>query len=379
VLLVGAGLFTKSLLRVSALDMGFASKPVVGVGVRLSAIPDSAARGPIMVRVTDALSRVPGVQEVATSMSVPFRPSFVPRLLIPGRDDLPGVGNKGFGYPTLVPVSPEYFSVMSIPILRGRGFAASDNASRAPVMAIDATMAQAFWPNGDAIGHCLRVGSDTTPCIEIVGIVGNTHRSVTDERPMLRYFIPLDQATFGRRVVDRFLFARTSGDAEELIGTVRAAVAAASPSTPFGDVFAVTPWLDPDTERWQLGTTAFVAFGVLATVIATIGLYGVVSFGVAQRERELGIRRALGATTSTLLRGVVFGASARSLLGLTLGGVLSIALAKRLWELLFHPTLDDALVFGGVVAVVLIATIAASTGPAWRAMRADPMEALRAD
>jgi predicted permease len=378
VLLVGAGLFTRSMRRVSDLDLGFGSRPVIGVRATLTAIADTSARRPTLAKSADALRELPGVEEVAVSISAPFRPSFRPRLFIPGRDDLPGVGPNGLGYPTLVPVSPEYFSVMAIPVLRGRRFTAADNATAAPVMMIDATMARTFWPDGDALGRCLRVGRDTMPCTTIVGVVGDVRAAVAERQHALRYFIPIDQATFGRNA-DRYLFARTSRDAAQMLAGVRAAVAAAAPTTPFSDVFEISPWLDPQTRRWRLGMNTFVAFGALATVIATIGLYGVVSFGVARRERELGIRRALGAATSSLLRSVIVGASVRSLVGILIGGVLSVELTRRVWELLFQPSRADAIVFGAAFGIVLGATVMASAGPAWRAMRADPMRALRSE
>jgi putative ABC transport system permease protein len=238
-------------------------------------------------------------------------------------------------------------------------------------------MARTFWPGGDALGRCLRIGSDTMPCVTIVGVVGDVRSAVAEQRHSLRYFIPIEQAPF--RGGDRYVFARTSRAAPQMIAGVRAAVAAAAPATPFGDVFEVSPWLDPLTRRWRLGMSTFVAFGALATVIATIGLYGLVSFGVARRERELGIRRALGAATASLMRNVVGGATVRSLAGLVVGGVLSVLLARRLWALLFQPSLADASVFGAAIGIVLAATLAASAAPAWRAMRADPMRALRSE
>jgi hypothetical protein len=238
-------------------------------------------------------------------------------------------------------------------------------------------MARTFWPAGDAIGQCVRLGADTMPCTTVVGVVGDTRRTIASQNHSLRYFIPLSQTP--SRSPDRYLFARTVRPAVSMEAGVRTVTIAALASTPFVEVFAIERLVDVQSRQWRLGAAAFVSFGVLATLVAAIGLYGVVSFSVARRERELGIRRALGAPVTSLLGAVARGASVRALLGLGVGCGLSWLLAQRIRDLLFDPSPTDAVAYGIAGGVVLVATVVASMAPAWRAMRADPMRALRSE
>jgi ABC-type antimicrobial peptide transport system permease subunit len=164
-----------------------------------------------------------------------------------------------------------------------------------------------------------------------------------------------------------------------MIHPVRTAAASAGGGSAFADVFPLNDLLDPYTRQWRLGMAAFVTFGVLATIIATIGLYGVISFGIANREREFGIRRALGEPSARLLGSVMAAAALRSGAGLLVGGALSVLLARRLHDLLFQPALTDAVVFLVTAGVVMTATLVATAAPSWRAVRVDPISALRAE
>jgi len=378
VLLVGAGLFVRSLLRVQGLDLGFAAQHIVGVRVNTGrAGRDSAATAAILATAREAIQRQPGVRGVALGQSTPFRASLNLPFFLPGRDALPGVGPNRLGYPTFFAVSPEYFDVLGIPILRGRGFMLADDRGAARVMLVDATMARTFWPGSDALGQCVRLGADTMPCTTVVGVVGDTRRSVAEARHSLRYFVPFAQSP--NRGGERYLFARMEHRAVAMEAAVRGATIAALASAPFVEVFAIERLLDQQSRQWRLGTAAFVGFGLLATLVAAIGLYGVVAFSVARRERELGIRRALGAPVASLLAGVGRGAAARALLGLGVGGALSWMLTRRIRDLLFQPSPGDAVAYGVAAGIVLLATLVASVGPAWRATRADPMRALRSE
>jgi hypothetical protein len=298
-------------------------------------------------------------------------------MFLPGREQLPGVGEKGLGYPTFFAVAPQFFETMGLALLRGRGFGTVDAAEAPPVMIVDATMARAFWPNGDALGQCVRVGADTAPCTTVVGVVQDSKRSVTETRHSLRYYRPLAQVPAPRP--ERFLFVRTNRSPESMVAPVRAAVMSASATPPLIDVFPMTRLLDPYTKPWRLGRAVFVAFGVLATVIATIGLYGVIAFGVTQRRRELGIRFALGASRLDVLRLVVFGASSRMVIGCLVGVVGAWVLGRRLHDLLFQTSSSDGVVFGVALTVVALATLVACVVPGWRAVRVDPTVSLRSD
>jgi len=377
VLLVGAGLFTRSMSRLDNTDFGFNPARIIGARLTTSAAMDTAARTALFARVEEALRRTQSVEAVASGLSAPFRATLTLPFKLPGQDKLPGVGSGALGFPIAFAVSPDFLSTLGVGLLRGRGLTRGDNAGGPPVMLIDATMARSFWPKDDPIGKCVQVGADSLPCTTIVGVVSDTKRTAIDQRHYPRYYLSIDQTAPGLR--DRYFFVRSSRVTPAMVDRIRATIAATAPSAPFVESFPLEKLLDPYTQQWRLGTTAFVAFGVLATTVAAIGLFGVISFGVARREREFGIRRALGESRGSILRRVVASATGRSVVGLITGGLLAIVLARKLHELLFKPTTSDAIVFVAAAAVVLVVTVVASAGPASRAVRVDPMRALRAD
>jgi predicted permease len=378
VLLVGSGLFVRSLLRVSALDLGFQVDQVLAVQVDHGQTrADTAAVSRFLSIAEERVRGVAGARKTATSLTAPYRPSMTMPVFLPGRDELPGVGQNALGYPSFFAVSPEFFATMGLTILRGRDFAVVDAATAPPVAIVDATMARTFWPNGDALGQCFRVSADTAPCRTVVGVVEDSKRALTTRTHALRYYLPLSQVP--TRSMQRFLFVRAAQSPKSMIAPVRAAVLGASAMQPLIDVYPMSRLLDPYTRPWRLGRAVFVAFGVLATLIATIGLYGVIAFGVEQRRRELGIRIALGAPRSRVLRSVMLGAGGRMAVGCVIGAAGAFVLGRRLHDLLFQTSPMDALVFGAALSVVVLATLVACALPAWRAVRVDPTVSLRAE
>ena len=377
ILLVGSGLFVRSILRVNSLDLGFELDRVLAVQTDHSqARADTAVVNRFLIDAADRLRALPGVVDVAAGLTAPYRPSMGAPVFLPGRAELPGVGPNALGYPSFFAVSPGFFATMGLSILRGRDFGPMDTQTSPDVALVDATMARTFWPNDDAIGKCFHVGADTTPCVTIVGVVEDSKRALTQPTHALRYYLPLSQMQSAR--LDRFLFVRTTGKPSALVAPVRAAVTSVS-TAPFVEVFPMTQLLDPYTKPWRLGRAVFVAFGVLATVIATIGLYGVIAFGVTQRRREIGIRIALGAPRSRVLRSVALSAGARMAIGCVVGVAGAFVLGRRLQDLLFQTSPTDLLVFAVALAVVVVGTLVACAVPAWRAVRVDPTVSLRAD
>jgi putative ABC transport system permease protein len=245
------------------------------------------------------------------------------------------------------------------------------------VMVVDATMARLFWAGADPIGQCVRVGADTMPCSTVVGVVEDSRRGIAERAHSLRYYLPLPQTPAPD--AERYLFARTRGEPGALLGPVRAAVAAVSPPGRAVEVFPMRRLLDWQMRPWRLGAAVLVAFGALSTVIAAVGLYGIIAFGVARRERELGVRLALGAPRGAVVRDVVREAWGRAALAVVMGAVAALLVGRRLRELLFGTTETDAVVYAAVAALMLVTAAAASAVPAWRAARVDPARSLRAD
>ena len=378
VLLVGSGLFVRSMLRLDGLDLGFEVNRIVAVHIDHGQARDATDAMQFLQDAAARVRAVPGVQHVATSLTAPYRPSASLALFLPGHERLPGVGPDALGYPSFFAVTPEFFATMGLTIQRGRGFGAEDGASSSLVTIVDATMARTFWPSGDAIGRCFRLGADTMPCRTVVGIVQDTKRSPIEKNHSPRYYLPLAQAPANNQT-NHYLFARTALSLTALVAPVRSAVLGSESSPPLVDAMPMTKFLEPYTRPWRLGRAVFVAFGLLSTIIATIGLYGVVSFGILQRQRELGIRVALGATRNAVLRLVMGGAGKRTALGLAAGGAGAILLGAGLRDLLFQTSSVDVPAYLASLIIVILATIIACIVPAMRAIRVDPVVTLKGD
>jgi len=377
VLLVGAGLFVRSLLRVRGLDLGFAAEHVVGVRVNTGrAGRDSAAAAAIIARARDAVQRMPGVNGVALGQSAPFRASMNLPVFLPGREDLPGVGPNRLGYPTFFAVSREYFDVLGIPVLRGRRFTLADQRGSAPVMLVDATMARTFWPGGDAIGQCVRLGADTMPCTTVVGIAEDIVQQDLTSDKRYQYYLPLDQMSPAGGFA---VMLRMRGDPAAQQEAVRKALQRVMPGQSYVTVKPFAEIVNTQRRSWQLGATMFVAFGVLALVVAAVGLYGVIGYNVTQRMHELGVRVALGARTPDILRLVVGQGARFAAAGIALGSVLAYGASRWIEPLLFQQSAKDAAIYALVGGVLMLVALAASASPALRAAKADPNTALRSE
>jgi predicted permease len=377
VLLVGSGLFVRSMFRLDGQDLGFEVDRIVAVHIDHGPARDATGAVQFLREAEARVRAVPGVELVATSLTAPYRPSYGPTIHLPGHERLPDVGSGALGYPSFIAITPDFFATMGLTLQRGRGFGADDVAATSLVTIVDATMARAFWPAGDAIGRCFRIGADTMPCRTIVGVVQDTRRSPIEKNHSPRYYLPLAQAPV--RQTNHYLFARTALPTASMVIPVRSAVLGIESSPPLIEVLPMTKFLEPYTRPWRLGRAMFVAFGLLATIIATIGLYGVISFSIVQRRRELGIRVALGASRNTVLRIVLGGAGKRTAVGLIVGGVGALLLGSGLRDLLFQTSSVDGPAFVASVMIVTLATIIACIVPAMRAIRVDPSITLKAE
>jgi ABC-type antimicrobial peptide transport system permease subunit len=252
------------------------------------------------------------------------------------------------------------------------------------VTIINETMARIYFPSMNPIGACLKIGADTMPCSTIVGVVTNTRRQDLVEGLVPQFYRPLDQlpASVTDNVVSFFgyiLVARTRGPAATMAEPLRRMMQSVSAQVPYARVQSMRAIIGNKTRGWELGARVFTAFGVLALVLAAIGLFSVVAFTIGQRMHEFGVRSALGAQTSDLLRLTVVRGLAPAAIGIVLGVLLSLASGQFVGALLFQTSPRDPSVLGGASAVLFLAAIAASLGPAIRATRVDPTIALRAE
>jgi putative ABC transport system permease protein len=277
----------------------------------------------------------------------------------------------------------DYFRVMQTHIVRGRAFDDSDGAGRPLVVVVSDAMARALWPNKDPLGQCVRIGlgprtsAATAPCTTVIGVAENAaQQNITDD-PRFMYYLPVDQLVPGQVST---IYARMSQpDLRGELERVRRAVTHAMPGDGFVVVRRLQDAVDNQSRSWRLAATLFVAFGGLALVVAVVGLYGVVSYSVAQRTHELGVRVALGARGADVVRLVVVQGLRPIGVAVGLGLTLAWTVAPRVQPLLFKQSAVDVPTYAAVSATMLLAAALASIIPAARAVRVDPSVALRSD
>lgn len=374
-LLVGAGLFLRSIDRLGKLDFGHdegrilvATMPLRGTGYAPPAIEA------IYERALAELGSLPGVEGVAAAQSTPFAPSQSAQLAVPGMDRLPVEGQS---FPTFYTVTPGFFRTMGMEVLRGRGFTDADRAGAPLVMVLEDALAKAMWPREDALGKCIVVGTTNTACRQIVGIVSNTRRFVRTGDAALRYYLPMAQRYVP--ITPQALFVRTAGEPMRAADTVRAALLRIDPNLPFIRMRTLTEMAEPEKRPWKMGSTLLVVFGAAALLVATAGVYALLSFLVAQRSREIGVRLALGASRTRTVNLIVRQSLGWVLAGLA-GGIVTALIAGRFVQpMLFETSPRDPVVFAAAAVTLVAVALAASAIPALRASRVDPNIALRSE
>jgi len=240
---------------------------------------------------------------------------------------------------------------------------------------VSEAMAGVVWPGRDALGQCVRVGADTAPCSRVVGVAETAVHDPVKDQP-LRYYLPLEQWP---NEGGSYLVVRMRGLVEPAAETVRRALQAVLPGQQYVTVEPMSNLLDAQRRSWHVGAAMFVAFGVLALLVASVGLYGVLSYDVGQRMHELGVRIALGAQRTDVMRLVVGHGVRVALAGVAAGGAIALASARWIQPLLFQQSAQDPAVLITVGVVLVAVALVASAIPALRAVRADPNTVLRAE
>jgi len=369
VLLVGAGLFVRSFHNVRSLDLGFQPEHVIVAELSARGTPiDSARRIEIMDRLRERSLTVPGVQHAAHTLTVPFSIEWNQYLVVPGIDT---AALRDLFY--INPVGPGYFETMGTPLIRGRQITDADRTGAQPVAVLSQAAARKIWPAEDPLGKCVKL-EPTGPCNVVVGISGDIRGSF-EEGPGRHVYLSAAQVP----APDSRLFIRTRGDAARQTEAVRRALQQVVPGFAYVSTRTLDGVVAPQMRSWRLGATMFTIFGLLALVVAAIGLYSVVAYDVSQRTRELGVRVALGASAAAVLRLVVGEGVRVVVIGLALGAAVAVALASRVSPLLYQVSAKDPVTYAGVVGILLVVAVVASLAPALRAARVDPNVALRAD
>jgi predicted permease len=369
VALTGAGLFLRSLSNAQAVDPGFDAAHMATLVLNTKARAFTEPQGhAFFTRVLERAASLPGVASATLAFNPPFTVRRARSISIEGQQTGPGPG-------ALAPidlVEPGYFQTMRIPLLRGRAFTAGDTTAAPRVAVINQTMARRFWSAGNPLGARLRFyGEDAS--VQIVGVVKDSTYINLGEDPRPMVYLCLRQ----NYMPTVALWVRTIGQPEAMLGTLRGEVQSLDRGVLLTDLQTAGQVSHELLWAQRLGAVLFASFGALAGLLTVVGLYGVISYSVGQRTRELGIRMALGAQPAAVLRQVLAEGLILVFWGMVLGLIASITIAGVLRGLLFGVSTRDPLTLGAVIALLLVTALAACAVPALRATRIDPMVALR--
>ncbi len=376
-LLLGAGLFVKSLWRVVHTDLGYQADQVVvaDADLRLAGY-DEAGTLAFYDQLLERARTIPGVTHASLGVNSPFWTMNSTLFHLTDRDSTP---RHAGGSPKYNAVTPDYFRTLGMPIIGGRGFSSTDRVGSPPVMIVNQHLADFYWPGEEAIGKCVRVSSDSLPCVTVVGMVPNARNYQIQEEPSPMYYLPLAQAGERRLNQDRILFLRTAGDPDPVESVLRGLLNEMAVNLPAPNIRTLQSQIDPEIRPWRLGAVMFGVFGGLALLVAVIGLYSVMSYVVAQRTRELGIRHALGAAPRRILAMVTREGVGVIAAGMAAGALLALWLGRFLQPMLYQTSARDLGLLALVSLVLLGAALFATLIPAVRATRVDPLEALRSE
>lgn len=375
VLLTGAGLLTRSLSRLTSVSPGFDPNHVVKAMVSLPQYQYStpAQWAAFSDELITRLQAQPGMKDSAVAGPLPIIDCCVSLAFQIVGNPPPRAGAADTA--NYVPASPNYFSVMGIPLLRGRLFDDSDSSAAAPVTVISETLAKRYFPNEDPLGHHLSFGfpANGPASREIVGIVGDIHDVSLGEKPGPMMYVPFAQAPlYGGEVV-----VKSTLTASAVVDSIRDVTHSIDKNLPVTDITTLSGVLNESVAEPRFRTLLLGLFGAIALLLAAVGIFGVISYSVSRRTHELGIRMALGAQPGSVLKMILRETLALTLIGIAVGIPCALVSARLIAHLLFDLTPYDPVTLA-LVSIVLVAVGAlASYIPARRATKVDPIVALR--
>jgi len=370
VLLIGAGLLVRSALALQRADPGFRADHVLTAEFRLppSKYPEPRAIAAFLRRARERLQAVPGIESVALVRAVPFSGNGgATTYQVEGRPE-PPKGREPVAQLNIV--SPDYFRTMGIPQMKGRDFEARDTAEAPTVAIISETLARQSWPGADPIGRRLRLRE--SGWATVVGVVGDVRHSGPAEPPQPQIYTTHEQDAR----IFACVVARTSGDPMAMAAAMRAALWSVDKDQPVWKVRPLDQLVAGSRGRSRALSLLVGVFALVAVALAGVGIYGVMSYAVSQRTREIGIRMALGAESRRVMRLVVGRALALTAVAIVLGAAGAAALARLLGTLLFGVRPADPTTFVAAAAMLATVGILAAYLPARRAARIDPVRAL---
>jgi putative ABC transport system permease protein len=373
VLLVGAGLFIRSFQNVRRLDLGYDRTGLLEVTAQTRGAGWTPERSrEFWERAEERVAKLPGVRAVAAGANAPY----LMRMMMPFIAGSEAPASPREMEPTSVDfVDAAFFSTLRIPLVEGRPFTAADRAGSAAVAIVSESFVRRRFRGASAVGQCLRTPMDGQ-CLEIVGVAGDARfGDLTDAAPAFVYR-PIGQRP-AMAMEGGVLHVRAAGDPAALAATLRRELRAIDDASV--EVRSIDEIVGPQLAPWRVSAILLSIFGGMGLLLAAVGLYGVVSFLVARRTREIGIRIALGATRRRVLQTVLADAGRMVGVGTALGLLLAVAATRLLRSALYGVSALDPLVYAGTAALLLLIALVAALSPARRALRVDPVVALRAE
>jgi macrolide transport system ATP-binding/permease protein len=371
VLLVAAGLLTRSILQAQRLDLGFKAEGAVALGTELGLIGYTEERASaLFTRAAERVAALPAVSSVARAVRQPLAINYNRATIFFPEKQAPG--DRGTPI-SATWVDDRYFTTLNVPLLRGRNFTTGDTASSTKVAIVNDAFVRRYWPGQDALGKRFRSRTADGPEFQVVGVVGDYKVETVGENPTPYIHYALGQRQFTGEV----MIARTSTDAGALLSAMRREMLALEPNAVFLDNQTMEAQVAANLLPARLAAQTLGLVGIVATLLAAVGLYGVIAYAVGRRTREIGIRMALGATPRDVLR-MVMGQGLEIVgAGLAVGLALSWVAARAIASGLYGVGAADPAAWGAAVSVMLASAGLANYLPARRAAQVDPSVALR--
>jgi putative ABC transport system permease protein len=367
VLLVGAGLLVKSFARLMEVNVGFDPDHLLTFNLALPSSTDRVHQLAFYQQVVQRLQALPGVQAVGAVSRLPLSGGNSSRSF-----NVPGIEK---GYDADIRVStPDYFRAMRIPLLKGRSFSEGDLGSSLNMAVVNDALARTVFPGQDPIGKQLTHFGPDDLTLQIIGVVGNVRHAGLDEDPHSEIYQLLGQAQWPSMFV---AIRSATSDSTSVTSAAQSVVWSVNKDVPLANVRTMQNLIANSVQRRKFSMLLLTIFAAVAMLLAAIGLYGVMSYTVAQRTHEIGIRMALGARRPDVLALVVKQGMTLALMGIAAGAVLALAMTRLISGMLFGITATDPLTFAGVAALLGTVAFLANYVPARRASKIDPMVALR--
>jgi predicted permease len=379
VLLVVAGLLIQSLYRLRYADVGFRPDGVLTLRTSLPSerYGTHARRAAFYDDVLARVGRLPGVVGVGYTTSVPLAwKGATTGFIVEGRPSTPDVAYSV----NHRQVSSDYLQVIGDPLIEGRYFTAGDQATAPPVVIVNEATVRQYWPDGRAVGRRIKTiddRPDSVPWLTVVGVVGDIRQMGLDAPAKPEMYVPYAQFETQPWFAPRDLVVRATDDPMRLVGAIRREINAVDPALPVSNIMLVSDLLDEDVAARRIGTIVLIAFAAFAVLLAVVGIYGMISYFVAQHTSEIGVRIALGAQTRNVLALVARKGLTPTLVGVAIGSVAAVGATRLVSGLLYGFSGFDPIVVTLASLLLLLLASIASYLPARRATTLDPLVALR--